>query len=375
MKLTLGFNSSLYAKQTNSHSKKQYKQAVMYGISKRLFSTSSRLLFTKPVNKAFVFDIDGVIVRGATPIPRALETLQFLEKNEVPFCLLTNGGGYRELDRLKAVYDVIGFKPKNPNAFENKIVLSHTPFKEYVHQYKKVLVVGPSDSTKQVAQEYGFENVYNVKDIVQYNSSITPFSALPGLANFPEQYVKQLRTQDLDQTPFDAIFVFTDPKDWGADVQVINDLLNSDNGMLNTKRSSLQMSDKPSVPIFWAQKDLYWSNAYSLKRYGLGMFREIIKQTYKIDNNGAILQDKIFGKPMPIAYDYATKILLLKNKTKSNIYMVGDNPASDIIGAHEYGWNTCLVNTGVYSKGDPLLCKPTHIVKDLYEAVMKGLED
>ena len=28
--------------------------------------------------------------------------------------------------------------------------------------------------------------------------------------------------------------------------------------------------------------------------------------------------------------------------------MIGDNPASNIIGGNMYGWNTCLVRTGVY---------------------------
>jgi ribonucleotide monophosphatase NagD (HAD superfamily) len=32
----------------------------------------------------------------------------------------------------------------------------------------------------------------------------------------------------------------------------------------------------------------------------------------------------------------------------SNIYMIGDNPASDIIGGNMYGWNTCLVRTSMY---------------------------
>ena len=28
--------------------------------------------------------------------------------------------------------------------------------------------------------------------------------------------------------------------------------------------------------------------------------------------------------------------------------MIGDNPQSDIIGGNMYGWNTCLVRTGVF---------------------------
>ena len=41
-----------------------------------------------------------------------------------------------------------------------------------------------------------------------------------------------------------------------------------------------------------------------------------------------------------------------EEKLPENIYMVGDNPASDIIGGNMYGWNTCLVRTGVFQGGD-----------------------
>lgn len=34
-----------------------------------------------------------------------------------------------------------------------------------------------------------------------------------------------------------------------------------------------------------------------------------------------------------------------------HVYMIGDNPQSDIVGGNLYGWNTCLVKTGVH-QGD-----------------------
>ena len=34
-----------------------------------------------------------------------------------------------------------------------------------------------------------------------------------------------------------------------------------------------------------------------------------------------------------------------------NVYMIGDNPASDICGGNKHGWKTCLVRTGVF-QGD-----------------------
>jgi HAD-hyrolase-like len=39
-------------------------------------------------------------------------------------------------------------------------------------------------------------------------------------------------------------------------------------------------------------------------------------------------------------------------KLPEHVYMVGDNPASDICGGNAYGWNRCIVRTGVY-QGPP----------------------
>lgn len=73
------------------------------------------------------------------------------------------------------------------------------------------------------------------------------------------------------------------------------------------------------------------------------------------------------------------KLPLLGTKPSTSpfhaVFMVGDNPASDIIGAQNYGWNSCLVKTGVYNEGDDLKeCKPTLIVNDVFDAVTKTLE-
>lgn len=61
------------------------------------------------------------------------------------------------------------------------------------------------------------------------------------------------------------------------------------------------------------------------------------------------------------------------------VYMVGDNPESDILGANQYQsevgseWNSILVRSGVYSGGEPAH-KPKAIVEDVWEAVQWGLE-
>jgi ribonucleotide monophosphatase NagD (HAD superfamily) len=87
-----------------------------------------------------------------------------------------------------------------------------------------------------------------------------------------------------------------------------------------------------------------------------------------------------------------------EGKEKDNIpplkkvYMVGDNPESDIMGANNHSskqgnateWVSVLVKTGVYTDGEgerrydfearPEL-KPKIVVKDVNEAVQWGLRD
>ena len=93
------------------------------------------------------------------------------------------------------------------------------------------------------------------------------------------------------------------------------------------------------------------------------------------------------GKPFKIQYDFAHHVLidwnnkLIKDEhllgnveqvlpqlgTEPNetpfrkIYMVGDNPESDIKGANDNGWESVLLRTGVYKDDDynTMVAKPT----------------
>ncbi|KAJ3540354.1 hypothetical protein NM208_g5095 [Fusarium decemcellulare] len=66
-----------------------------------------------------------------------------------------------------------------------------------------------------------------------------------------------------------------------------------------------------------------------------------------------------------------------EEKLPENIYMIGDNPASDIIGGNTYGWNTCLVRTGVFQGGDNDENNPANfgVFPNVLEAVKKALRN
>lgn len=353
-----------------------------------MFSAGSKHLFRRSLsnNTAFAFDIDGVLLRSKTPIPGASDALKLLQQEKIPFILLTNGGGMLEKERTDFISDALKI-----DISPLQIIQSHTPYKTLVTKHKKVLCCGVN-SVREVAEAYGFKNVVHPMDILAHNKDVSPFSA------FSLDQIKNIaKVQDsLLETPFDAVLVFSDPRDWATDIQIICDLLNSDRGYLGTLRK--KHSESPSIPIYFSNNDLLWANHYHLNRFGQGAFRLIIKTLYEQFNEGCKLQDTILGKPTKVTYDFAHHVLidwrqkLLEGTTHSDVqilpplgsspdnspfkevYMVGDNPASDIIGAHQYGWASCLVRTGVYRDGDKLPCKPTMVVDDVYEAVVKALE-
>ncbi|CAI4211195.1 unnamed protein product [Parascedosporium putredinis] len=84
-----------------------------------------------PPRFAFAFDIDGVLLHVAKPIPGASETLQFLHDNNIPFILLTNGGGKHESERVADLSLKLGV----PLTMAN-FVQSHTPFQELAAEGK-----------------------------------------------------------------------------------------------------------------------------------------------------------------------------------------------------------------------------------------------
>lgn len=317
---------------------------------------------------AFVFDIDGVLLRGSKPIPQARASLELLNKNKIPFIFLTNGGGVSEKSRVDFLSEKLDLALS-----PLQIVQSHTPMRVWAQagKYRRVLVVGGNDdNARYVAEDYGYKDVVVPMDIVKLAPSISPHHRY-----LEKQLSTMARPVDLS-IPFDAILVFNDPRDMGTDLQIVMDLLNSKNGVVGTKRAPEDRSAAPSVPIAFSNDDFVWANDYVLPRFGQGAFRMIVERLYAEMNDlrhDENLQLTILGKPYSVQHDYAHWVLLEwnkilhghknhgfipqlhvkpKNSQFLDIYMVGDNPESDIAGANACGWKSVLLRTGVYKDED-----------------------
>ncbi|KKZ61715.1 HAD-superfamily subfamily IIA hydrolase [[Emmonsia] crescens] len=349
-------------------------------------------------NFGFAFDIDGVLLRSSRPLPGAAESLQLLKKEKIPFVLVTNGGGMHETERIAQLSERLH------TAFDTDMIIqSHTPFADLVKgneeqdalEDKCVLVVGGENGKcRSVAQEYGFKSVVTPGDIFRSHPEIWPFSDAFNdyYRRFTSQLPRQIDAVDPSKSlKIDAILVFNDPRDWALDIQIIIDILLSSQGIVGTYSSKNNNPDLPNrgyqqngqPPLYFSNPDLLWAAQYHQPRLGQGAFKASLEGVWAAVTGGASLATTVIGKPCELTYRFAEKRLNQERekmfRTKNlqpleAVYMIGDNPESDIRGANSYKspagtkWNSILVNSGVYSGGTPTW-PPKVIVDGVKQAV------
>ncbi|KAJ1919334.1 hypothetical protein H4219_002022 [Mycoemilia scoparia] len=275
---------------------------------KSLSSTPSSLYS----GAAVVFDIDGVLIRGKNAIPQAVKALRILD---------------------------------GENKLNKKI-----PFVTLTNGG------GVTEAEKAAA----------VSKIIDYPDGLDK-DDLPVDPNDGSM-------SDFNKEKIHAVMVFHDPRDYGRDLQIIYDVLKSKDGVIG---NGYENSGKQSVPLYFSNSDLIWSTDFVSPRFGQGAFRACLETLWDKTNGdgGNKLERILYGKPFKVQYEYTENCInsiFNDNGNGRNVYAIGDNPLSDIDGAHNYGWKSVLVRTGVYSdqtKHKYLNSNPTAIVDDVEQAV------
>lgn len=327
----------------------------------------------KAKNMAFAFDIDGVLVHGDRLIPEGRKALEILNGHnelgiKIPHIFLTNGSGKPEQARCEQLTKILG----NPVS-TNQFIQSHTPMSALADYYSTVLVVGGEGyRCREVAELYGFRNIVVPNDIIAWDPTIAPYR------QFTDAERATSRPRDYTKLEIEAILVFSDSRDYATDMQIIMDLLRSKKGRLGT------VADDPiseRIPIYFSQGDMLCPTENPTPRMSQGAFRIGLEAMYKA-LTGADLERVVYGKPELATYKYADEVLTSwmgelhdEEKLPQNIYMIGDNPASDIVGGNMYGWNTCLVRTGVFQGGNNDEINPANfgVFPNVLHAVQKAL--
>ncbi|KAF8070355.1 HAD-like domain-containing protein [Lyophyllum atratum] len=346
-------------------------------ITRQIQLEAAHLTRKNPPPFAFVFDIDGVLLQGKRVLPAAKRALALLEGHnplgiKIPYILLTNGGGVSESERCKKLTEQLGFQI-NPSQY----VQAHTILKTLTHKYsdKAVLVLGGKlDSARKAAEEYGYKNAYTTTDVLAWNPSVWPFhEASPA-------ELKVAKTVDFSHTRVSAVFVFHDPRNWALDVQVLCDVIQS-NGIIGGPYVPPEQRSQKPVDLIFCNPDLLWRSEFERPRLGQGAFKEAFQAVYKA-LTGSTYPYVQYGKPTRATYKFAETALTNRleeiygvRHSVHHVYMVGDNPKSDIAGAIAADWYSILVETGVFDpQQGPPSPQPTHVAGDVEAAVKWAID-
>ncbi|XP_008285323.1 haloacid dehalogenase-like hydrolase domain-containing 5 [Stegastes partitus] len=382
-------------------------------------SASSRNYSQGPGSFGLLFDIDGVLVRGRTPIPAAKQCFRNLVdrngKYKVPVVFVTNAGNCMRQTKAEHLSHLLEVEVS-----PDQVMLSHSPLRMFTQFHKMRVLVSGQGPIEEVAHNLGFEDVvtidmlreaYPVLDVVDHNRR--PKDHIPA--------TKSLR-------PIDAVILFGEPIRWETNLQLIVDVLltrgNPDNSWSSTQY--------PHIPVLACNMDLLWMAEAKNPRFGHGMFLVCLESLYKKVTGYELKYEALIGKPSVVTYNYAE--LLIRQQAEAlgwatpvrRLYAIGDNPMADIYGANLYnrylqtarhtkaqtqgktggggvdpeqdlpeGCSSMLVCTGVYSRDqqelpsdpaqavteqqifhghrdfhfDPSLLQPSFVVQDVKEAV------
>lgn len=374
---------------------------------------------------AFAFDIDGVLYQGRDRVEGAEKVIKMIRSNGIRYVFLTNGGGVSENKKADTLQERLQLG-KHDDIIRGRMILSHTPMSAWDDSLKNdgtVLITGSHpEQARQIALDYGFKRVVTPGDILAACRDVYPFELtkdglhgkhvpLPDgkrMLNLADPYTTDIPE---DALKIDQIFIWNDPRDWSVDTQIIHDLLISHKGYFGTV--SRKNGDKSLPNNGWQQDgqpglwisnmDLLWKTNYPLNRFGTGAFMEALKGLWSTTTDGMELQFDALGKPSNHTYKYAHDRLLKyyhdmachrgqgdkdHDATKCHplrrVYMIGDNPESDIRGANDFNaddgteWIPILVRTGVWrqtaTEQEPRH-KPAVIVDDVVDAVVWALNN
>ncbi|KAL9171120.1 hypothetical protein ABFS82_04G188900 [Erythranthe guttata] len=328
-----------------------------------------------PASFGIAFDIDGVILRGETPIggsPQALKRLYDDSGNmSIPYVFLTNGGGVPETERAAELSKLLSVR-----ILASQVIQGHSPFMQLVNRFENELIiaVGKGEPAK-VMSEYGFKNVLSLDEYASYFEHIDPLGKFKNstsqLAGCKKYSSKETDSENGPPSQrVEAVFIVSDSVDWSRDIQVLCDILST--GGLPGREISTQ------PPLYFANDDLSYQGLFPTERLGMGAFRIALESIYNRVYPNA-LEYTSYGKPNPFVFKNAEKILMQsichpiegQNPLKT-LYMIGDNPLVDIKGAQQAGqpWFSILTRSGVFKgKGNHPVYPADLVVDTVEEAV------
>ncbi|NWX42120.1 HDHD5 hydrolase, partial [Steatornis caripensis] len=347
----------------------------------------------------FLFDIDGVLVRGKTPIPAAKTAFQKLVNSQgqflVPVVFVTNAGNclrQKKADQLHLLF----LNPKQIS--QDQVMMSHSPLRMFKRYHEKCVLVSGQGPLLDIAQDLGFCQPITIETLREKH----PWLDVVDHDRRPNVLVSEYFCSHIL-----SVVLFGEPVRWETNLQLIIDVLLTSGYPGNPYHHE----NYPHVPVLACNMDLMWVAEAQSPRFGHGTFMVCLENIYKKITGKDLKYEALMGKPSKLTYQYAEYLIRAQAAERQwkqpiqTLYAVGgsatlsrddeidtswENELASAAAAH---CRSVLVCTGVYNphtevpldtrqsitetvfhghrdfRFDPGLVEPDHIVPDVDAAV------
>ncbi|TFK15548.1 leucine-rich repeat-containing protein 2 [Platysternon megacephalum] len=292
----------------------------------------------------FLFDIDGVLVRGKTPIPAAKKAFQKLVNSQgqllVPVVFVTNAGNCLRQKKADQLSHILGVPIS-----QDQVVMSHSPLRMFKRYHDKCVLVSGQGPLLDIAKYLGFcqpvtidilRETYPLLDMVDH-----------------DRRPKVLHLPAVELPKIEAVVLFGEPVRWETNLQLIIDVLLTG----GCPGKPHHQASYPHIPVLACNMDLMWMAEAQSPRFGHGTFMVCLENIYKKITGKELKYEALMGKPSELTYHYAEYLIRMQaaqrhwKKPIHTLYAIGDNLMTDIYGANLYNCYLEEKNSRKGSKG------------------------
>lgn len=116
----------------------------------------------------FLFDIDGVLVRGKTLLPHTKECIRLLTDRDgnfkIPTVFLTNAGNELRSSKSAKLSQLLGVQVK-----PDQVVMSHSPLRLLKNFHNKRCLISGQGPVVDIAKNLGFTSIITLDELRQFH--------------------------------------------------------------------------------------------------------------------------------------------------------------------------------------------------------------